>query len=127
MGSGGLIRRSRARTRRLRRSLAPHADEHVADADVGLQTDRLVTRAESCTGRLRAARTACLVEHLAGVVGGADVPEARHRGEFDLDAARHLDAQFAAWARDPAIALVALQGAGEKAFCAGGDVRAAAR
>lgn len=27
-----------------------------------------------------------------------------------------------AWARDPAVALVVLQGAGEKAFCAGGDL-----
>lgn len=43
---------------------------------------------------------------------------------LSLDMARRLDAQLAAWADDPAIALVVLQGAGEKAFCAGGDLRA---
>jgi len=35
-----------------------------------------------------------------------------------------LDAQLEAWAEDPAIAIVAIRGAGEKAFCAGGDIRA---
>ena len=59
-------------------------DEHVADSDVGLQTDRLVTRAESRTGRLRAARTACLVEHLAGVVGGARLLRALTGQGLDL-------------------------------------------
>lgn len=33
-----------------------------------------------------------------------------------------LDAQLAAWAEDDAVAVVVLQGAGEKAFCAGGDL-----
>ncbi|OZI74740.1 enoyl-CoA hydratase/isomerase family protein [Bordetella genomosp. 12] len=33
-----------------------------------------------------------------------------------------LDAQLRAWARDPAVAMVILQGAGGKAFCAGGDL-----
>ncbi len=37
---------------------------------------------------------------------------------------RRLDALLAAWAADPAIAAVAIAGAGERAFCAGGDVRA---
>jgi enoyl-CoA hydratase/carnithine racemase len=35
-----------------------------------------------------------------------------------------LDAQLADWARDPAVRVVAIVGAGEKAFCAGGDIRA---
>ena len=35
-----------------------------------------------------------------------------------------LDAQLAAWAIDPAVRVVAIVGAGEKAFCAGGDIRA---
>ena len=34
-----------------------------------------------------------------------------------------LDAQLRTWAADPNIACVVLHGAGEKAFCAGGDVR----
>lgn len=37
---------------------------------------------------------------------------------------RALDTQLAAWALDPHIVCVLLSGAGEKAFCAGGDVRA---
>lgn len=36
---------------------------------------------------------------------------------------RLLDPQLQQWAADPAIACVVLYGAGEKAFCAGGDVR----
>jgi enoyl-CoA hydratase/carnithine racemase len=35
-----------------------------------------------------------------------------------------LDPQLKAWAKDPKIAMVVLKGAGEKAFCAGGDIRA---
>ncbi len=35
---------------------------------------------------------------------------------------RGLDAQLAAWERDPAVAAVLIKGAGERAFCAGGDV-----
>lgn len=41
---------------------------------------------------------------------------------LSLDMARRLDTQFTAWAEDDDIALVVLQGAGEKAFCAGGDL-----
>jgi len=37
---------------------------------------------------------------------------------------RALDPQLAAWARDAKIRHVVLKGAGEKSFCAGGDVRA---
>jgi enoyl-CoA hydratase len=35
-----------------------------------------------------------------------------------------LEAQLDAWAEDPAVRVVAIRGAGEKAFCAGGDIRA---
>lgn len=34
-----------------------------------------------------------------------------------------LEAQLADWAGDPAVRVVAIVGAGEKAFCAGGDIR----
>jgi len=37
---------------------------------------------------------------------------------------RELDAKLAAWAKDPAVAAVIIEGAGERAFCAGGDVMA---
>lgn len=41
---------------------------------------------------------------------------------LSLEMARLLDAQLVQWAGDDGIALVVLQGAGEKAFCAGGDL-----
>src|SRR5262245_55129648 len=37
---------------------------------------------------------------------------------------RSLDAKLRAWAADPQVQCVAIAGAGERAFCAGGDVRA---
>jgi enoyl-CoA hydratase len=39
-----------------------------------------------------------------------------------LDMCRQLDAQLADWAADPSVAAVLIKGAGERAFCAGGDV-----
>lgn len=41
---------------------------------------------------------------------------------LSLQMARLLDAQLRQWAEDDGIALVVLQGTGEKAFCAGGDL-----
>lgn len=41
---------------------------------------------------------------------------------LSLAMARLLDAQLHAWASNPSIVMVLLQGAGEKAFCAGGDL-----
>lgn len=35
-----------------------------------------------------------------------------------------IDRQLAAWARDEAVTAVVIEGAGERAFCAGGDIRA---
>lgn len=43
---------------------------------------------------------------------------------LDLPTVRALARQLTAWADDPAIRAVLLRGAGERAFCAGGDVRA---
>ncbi|WP_095144309.1 MULTISPECIES: enoyl-CoA hydratase/isomerase family protein [unclassified Pseudomonas] len=40
-----------------------------------------------------------------------------------LDMVRSLHRQLDAWARDPQVHAVVLRGAGEKAFCAGGDIR----
>jgi enoyl-CoA hydratase len=40
---------------------------------------------------------------------------------------REMHAQLAAWADDPAVRLVVVDGAGDKAFCAGGDIRAVYR
>jgi enoyl-CoA hydratase/carnithine racemase len=41
---------------------------------------------------------------------------------LSLEMARMLAARLDIWEQDPGIALVVLQGAGEKAFCAGGDL-----
>lgn len=43
-----------------------------------------------------------------------------------LDMFRAADAQFSEWERDPSLKHVVLRGNGERAFCAGGDVRAVA-
>src|SRR3979490_1116520 len=40
-----------------------------------------------------------------------------------LNMIRLLQKQLDAWSADPAIRAVVLRGAGEKAFCAGGDIR----
>jgi enoyl-CoA hydratase/carnithine racemase len=40
-----------------------------------------------------------------------------------LDMVRNLHCQLDAWAQDPQVHAVVLRGAGEKAFCAGGDIR----
>lgn len=37
-----------------------------------------------------------------------------------------MDAQLVQWAKDPAIKVVMIEGAGEKAFCAGGDIKGVA-
>src|SRR5580700_9861628 len=43
---------------------------------------------------------------------------------FTLGMYRRLDPQLRAWADDPSVHAVLIEGAGERAFCAGGDVRA---
>jgi len=41
-----------------------------------------------------------------------------------LEMVRQIHPQLEAWAKDDAVKLVLIEGAGEKAFCAGGDIRA---
>jgi enoyl-CoA hydratase/carnithine racemase len=60
---------------------------------------------------------------------GARIGVARLNAEKTLNALTLemidlLGERLAAWAGDPGIALVAMEGAGEKAFCAGGDLHA---
>lgn len=43
---------------------------------------------------------------------------------LSLDMIQQSDSYLTAWAENPAVQVVAVYGAGEKAFCAGGDVRA---
>jgi len=55
-------------------------------------------------------------------IGIATLNAVKTLNGLSLELARLLDEQLRAWARDDAIAMVLLQGAGEKAFCAGGDL-----
>ena len=64
---------------------------------------------------------------LFGQVGGVATvtlnrPQALNA--FTLDMYRRFDPILRAWADDPAVKIVLIRGAGERAFCAGGDVRA---
>lgn len=58
------------------------------------------------------------------VLGMATLNRPQALNGLDLDMCRRLLAQLQSWAHDDAVALVVLQGAGEKAFCAGGDLHA---
>lgn len=55
-------------------------------------------------------------------IGIATLNAPRTLNGLSLAMARLLDERLRAWADDPGIAMVVLQGAGEKAFCAGGDL-----
>jgi len=57
-------------------------------------------------------------------IGLATLNRPRTLNGLSLPMARQLDAQLQHWAQDEGIVLVVLQGAGEKAFCAGGDLHA---
>jgi len=57
-------------------------------------------------------------------LGLATLNSAKTLNALTLPMIRALDAQLVAWEQDPRIVCVLLNGAGEKAFCAGGDVRA---
>ncbi|WP_372426294.1 enoyl-CoA hydratase/isomerase family protein [Salinarimonas chemoclinalis] len=62
----------------------------------------------------------CRIEGAAGVIT-LDRPKALNA--LTIDAVRAMRAALEAWARDPAVTRVVVEGAGEKAFCAGGDIR----
>lgn len=55
-------------------------------------------------------------------IGVATLNAPRTLNGFSLPMAHLLQARLRAWADDERVALVVLQGAGEKAFCAGGDL-----
>ena len=56
-------------------------------------------------------------------IGYATLNAEKSLNALSLEMIRLLDARLRQWADDPQLACVVLQGAGEKAFCAGGDVR----
>lgn len=72
--------------------------------------------------------TACVIFAEQTTPGGMKIGFATLNAEkslnaLSLDMIRLLDARLRQWADDPQLACVVLQGSGEKAFCAGGDVR----
>lgn len=58
-----------------------------------------------------------------GCAGFATLDRPGALNALTLEVIRELTRQLALWATDPAIVVVVLQGAGERAFCAGGDIR----
>ena len=56
-------------------------------------------------------------------IGFAQLNAEKSLNALSLPMIRLLDPQLQRWSSDPGIACVVLHGAGEKAFCAGGDVR----
>ena len=66
-------------------------------------------------------------EILVGQEGGLatlTINRPRALNALTLDNYRRIDPALRAWAADPSVHAVAVRGAGDRAFCAGGDVRA---
>src|SRR3712207_4669279 len=61
-----------------------------------------------------------------GAIGLVTLNRPQALNALTLEMIRAFDPQLKAWEADPAIQAVVVRGAGGKAFCAGGDVRAAA-
>jgi enoyl-CoA hydratase/carnithine racemase len=61
-----------------------------------------------------------------GVLGHLRLNRPRALNAINLPMVRLLTSQLQAWADDPTVEMVLVTGAGEKAFCAGGDVKSVA-
>lgn len=59
-----------------------------------------------------------------GSVGHLTLNRSSAFNALSLGMVRSIDAALDAWAADPQVAVVLLDGAGDRAFCAGGDIRA---
>lgn len=59
-----------------------------------------------------------------GSLGLVTLNRPRALNALTLDMIHEMTRQLGAWTRDPAVAAVLIRGAGDKAFCAGGDIRA---
>ena len=64
-----------------------------------------------------------VLAHIIDGVGVLTLNRPAVLNALDLATVRALTRQLTAWAGDPAIRAVLLRGTGERAFCAGGDVR----
>ena len=65
-----------------------------------------------------------LLHHVAGSVGVAVLNRPAVLNVIDMTLIKALHARLETWRADPTITAVLVRGAGERAFCAGGDVRA---
>jgi enoyl-CoA hydratase len=70
------------------------------------------------------ARSTSLLHQVAGPVGIAVINRPAVLNVIDMTLIKLLYAQLETWRVDPAITSVVVRGAGERALCAGGDVRA---
>jgi len=61
---------------------------------------------------------------VTGAVGLITLNRPKALNALTLDMIRVIDPQLTAWASDPRVKAVVIRGAGDRAFCAGGDVRA---
>ena len=59
-----------------------------------------------------------------GMLGRIVLNRPKALNALTLDMVRLMDAQLRSWARDPSIKAILIEGSGERAFCAGGDIRA---
>ena len=59
-----------------------------------------------------------------GAIGLVTLDRPMALNALTLPMIRAYDPQLAAWTADPGVAAVAMRGAGDRAFCAGGDIRA---
>ncbi len=69
-------------------------------------------------------RDASVMAGLDGRVGRIRLNRPRALNALDLDMIRAVTASLSAWRENPAVHAVLIEGEGERAFCAGGDVRA---
>ncbi len=68
--------------------------------------------------------TAEILFEQRGAVGLVTLNRPKALNSLTLEMIRAFQPKLDAWARDPSVSAVVIRGAGEKAFCAGGDVRA---
>ena len=70
-------------------------------------------------------QTRSVIARRQGRIGRITLNRPRALNALDLDMLHALAAALDAWREEPGVHAVVIEGAGERAFCAGGDVRAA--
>lgn len=71
-----------------------------------------------------ASETEDIVFERRGALGLITLNRPKALNALTLEMMKALDSRLDDWASDPAVQAVVIQGAGERAFCAGGDIRA---